>query len=71
MQIGDFPFDHTENVDPNTAAAYMEVWLQQIRTQFKELPHIQEKVAKEVWSIGLDHPFLRILPLSEQHQCRL
>ena len=48
LQIGDFPFDHTENVDPNTAAAYMEVWLQQIRNQFTELPHIQEKVAKEV-----------------------
>lgn len=48
LQIGVFPFDHTENEDPNSAAAYMEVWLQQIRSQFTELPHIQETIANEV-----------------------
>ena len=43
-----FPFDHKEHLDPNTTAAYMEVWLQQVQTSFSELPHIQEQIAKEV-----------------------
>jgi hypothetical protein len=46
-QVGVFPFDHKEHLDPNTAAAYMEVWLQQVQTSFAELPHIQEQIAKE------------------------
>ncbi len=48
MQVGVFPFDHKEHLDPNTTAAYMEVWLQQVQTSFSELPHIQEQIAKEV-----------------------
>jgi len=48
VQVGVFPFDHKEHLDPNTTAAYMEVWLQQVQTSFSELPHIQEQIAKEV-----------------------
>ena len=48
FQVGVFPFDHKEHLDPNTTAAYMEVWLQQVQTRFSELPHIQEQIAKEV-----------------------
>ena len=47
VQVGVFPFDHKEHLDPNTTAAYMEVWLQQVQTSFAELPHIQEQIAKE------------------------
>jgi serine/threonine protein kinase len=26
MMLGTFPFDHTENPDPNTSEAHLEVW---------------------------------------------
>jgi serine/threonine-protein kinase SRK2 len=26
MLLGTFPFDHTENPDPNTSEAHLEVW---------------------------------------------
>lgn len=50
MLLGTFPFDHTEHPDPNTSEAHLEVWLQQVRQRWSEIPHIRmavEKLSKE------------------------
>ncbi|DBA96843.1 hypothetical protein WJX82_009463 [Trebouxia sp. C0006] len=46
MLLGTFPFDHTEHPDPNTSEAHLEVWLQQVRSLWSEIPHIQKAVEK-------------------------
>ncbi|KAK9916166.1 hypothetical protein WJX75_009636 [Coccomyxa subellipsoidea] len=46
MLLGTFPFDHIENPDPNTSEAHLEVWMQQIRTPWTDIPHIRNAVEK-------------------------
>ncbi|KAK9809119.1 hypothetical protein WJX72_009585 [[Myrmecia] bisecta] len=46
MLLGTFPFDHTEHPDPNTSEAHLEVWLQQVRSRWSEIPHIRQAVEK-------------------------
>ncbi|BDA43928.1 Serine/threonine-protein kinase SRK2H [Coccomyxa sp. Obi] len=46
MLLGTFPFDHIENPDPNTSEAHLEVWMQQIRTPWTDIPHIKNMVEK-------------------------
>ncbi|KAK9806506.1 hypothetical protein WJX73_005212 [Symbiochloris irregularis] len=41
MLLGTFPFDHIENPDPNTSEAHLEVWLQQVKGSWNEIPHIR------------------------------
>eukprot|EP00798_Chlamydomonas_sp_ICE-L_P030573 gene30573-35589_t len=46
MLLGMFPFEHQENPDPNSDAAHTEVWLQQIRCTWREIPRVSAYVAK-------------------------
>ncbi|CAK0779486.1 hypothetical protein CVIRNUC_004786 [Coccomyxa viridis] len=46
MLLGTFPFDHTENPDPNSQEAHLEVWMQQIKSDWKEIPHIKPSLSK-------------------------
>lgn len=43
---GTFPFDHTENPDPNCKEAHTEVWAQQTKGSWSEVPHIKKAVTK-------------------------
>jgi serine/threonine protein kinase len=43
---GTFPFDHTENPDPNCKEAHTEVWAQQTKGSWSEVPHIKKAVQK-------------------------
>ncbi|KAK9843746.1 hypothetical protein WJX81_004818 [Elliptochloris bilobata] len=44
MLLGAFPFDHIEHPDPNTSEAHLEVWLQQVRQPWSNVPHIKKAV---------------------------
>lgn len=46
---GTFPFDHTENPDPNCKEAHTEVWAQQTKGSWSEVPHIKKAVQKVRW----------------------
>lgn len=46
MLLGTFPFDHTENPDPNCKEAHTEVWAQQTKGSWSEVPHIKKAVQK-------------------------
>ncbi|KAK9860325.1 hypothetical protein WJX84_006816 [Apatococcus fuscideae] len=46
MLLGTFPFDHLEHPDPNTTEAHLEVWLQQVKQKWSEIPHISKQVEK-------------------------
>lgn len=43
---GTFPFDHVENPDPNCKEAHTEVWAQQTKGSWSEVPHIKKAVQK-------------------------
>ena len=45
-RAGTFPFDHTENPDPNCKEAHSEVWAQQTKGSWSEVPHIKKAVQK-------------------------
>lgn len=47
MLLGMFPFDHVEHPDPNSSAAQVEVWLQQIKASWRENPRVAD-VAKKL-----------------------
>eukprot|EP01025_Chloroclados_australasicus_P034876 TRINITY_DN3560_c2_g1_i1.p1 TRINITY_DN3560_c2_g1~~TRINITY_DN3560_c2_g1_i1.p1 ORF type:complete len:418 (+),score=50.04 TRINITY_DN3560_c2_g1_i1:200-1453(+) len=42
MLLGMFPFEHNEHPNPSQSAAYLEVWLQQIKSSWRE----NQRVAK-------------------------
>ncbi|MEW5307987.1 MAG: hypothetical protein WDW38_000382 [Sanguina aurantia] len=42
MLLGMFPFEHTDHPDPNSSAAHVEVWLQQIKTSWRENSRVAE-----------------------------
>lgn len=46
MLLGAFPYDHTDNPDPNTDAAHAEVWLKQMTERWNEVPHMREAIEK-------------------------
>lgn len=46
LRSGTFPFDHTENPDPNCKEAHTEVWAQQTKGSWSEVPHIKKAVQK-------------------------
>ena len=46
VRPGTFPFDHTENPDPNCKEAHTEVWAQQTKGSWSEVPHIKKAVQK-------------------------
>jgi serine/threonine protein kinase len=46
VHAGTFPFDHTENPDPNCKEAHTEVWAQQTKGSWSEVPHIKKAVQK-------------------------
>lgn len=46
MLLGTFPFDHTDNPDPNCREAHTEVYKQQTAGTWSEVPHIQKTVKK-------------------------
>mmetsp|Transcript_36715 Transcript_36715/g.108271 ORF Transcript_36715/g.108271 Transcript_36715/m.108271 type:complete len:446 (-) Transcript_36715:145-1482(-) len=46
MLLGQFPYDHTENVDPNCSAAQKEVLREQIRCAWHESPDAAEMIPK-------------------------
>ncbi|KAK9833495.1 hypothetical protein WJX84_007710, partial [Apatococcus fuscideae] len=46
MLLGTFPFDHLEHPDPNTTEAHLEVWLQQVKQKWSDIPHISKQVEK-------------------------
>eukprot|EP00884_Botryococcus_braunii_P018776 jgi/Botrbrau1/5582/Bobra.97_2s0013.1 len=45
MLLGQFPYDHIENPDPNSKDAQEEVWKQQL-TQYRELPSMKPLIRK-------------------------
>eukprot|EP01026_Neomeris_dumetosa_P041995 TRINITY_DN34879_c0_g1_i2.p1 TRINITY_DN34879_c0_g1~~TRINITY_DN34879_c0_g1_i2.p1 ORF type:complete len:419 (+),score=37.78 TRINITY_DN34879_c0_g1_i2:178-1434(+) len=46
MLLGMFPFDHTNHPNPNRSAAYLEVWLQQIKTSWRENPRVSKQAQR-------------------------
>ncbi|KAF5839520.1 kinase-like domain-containing protein [Dunaliella salina] len=46
MMLGMFPFEHSDHPDPNSSQAHAEVWLQQIKTNWREAPRIAESAKK-------------------------
>lgn len=46
MLLGTFPFDHTEHPDPNSPEAHSEVFEQQKKGGWSEVPHIKKAIAK-------------------------
>mmetsp|Transcript_12691 Transcript_12691/g.38257 ORF Transcript_12691/g.38257 Transcript_12691/m.38257 type:complete len:418 (+) Transcript_12691:2731-3984(+) len=46
MLLGAFPFDHTDNPDPNSKDAHSEVFKQQTKGGWSEVPHIKQAVRK-------------------------
>lgn len=57
VRAGTFPFDHTENPDPNCKEAHTEVWAQQTKGSWSEVPHIKKAVQK-VCRYPLPHTWL-------------
>lgn len=46
MLLGMFPYEHSEHPDPNTSAAQIEVWLQQMKTKWRENARVRDAAAK-------------------------
>ncbi|GMH37429.1 hypothetical protein BSKO_05302 [Bryopsis sp. KO-2023] len=46
MLLGMFPYEHSEHPDPNTSAAQIEVWLQQIKSKWRENARVRDAAAK-------------------------
>ncbi|GAX84005.1 hypothetical protein CEUSTIGMA_g11430.t1 [Chlamydomonas eustigma] len=46
MLLGMFPYDHTEHPDPNSSDAHVEVWLQQVKCCWREVPAVSENAKK-------------------------
>jgi len=46
MLLGMFPYEHSEHPDPNTSAAQIEVWLQQIKQKWRESTRIKEAAVR-------------------------
>ncbi|CAL5218912.1 g658 [Coccomyxa viridis] len=46
MLLGTFPFDHTEHPDPNSPEAHLEVWMQQVKSDWKEVSAIKPSLNK-------------------------
>lgn len=54
-----FPYEHSEHPDPNTSAAQIEVWLQQIKSKWRENGRIRDaakRLSPECQDL-LDHIF--------------
>eukprot|EP00210_Caulerpa_lentillifera_P007428 g7099.t1 len=59
MLLGMFPYEHSEHPDPNTSAAQIEVWLQQIKSKWRENGRIRDaakRLSSECQDL-LDHIF--------------
>eukprot|EP01025_Chloroclados_australasicus_P057464 TRINITY_DN7162_c0_g1_i1.p1 TRINITY_DN7162_c0_g1~~TRINITY_DN7162_c0_g1_i1.p1 ORF type:complete len:429 (-),score=26.56 TRINITY_DN7162_c0_g1_i1:444-1730(-) len=46
MLLGMFPFEHTNHPNPDRSAAYLEVWLQQIKSSWRENPRVSRYAAR-------------------------
>mmetsp|Transcript_11499 Transcript_11499/g.34542 ORF Transcript_11499/g.34542 Transcript_11499/m.34542 type:complete len:421 (+) Transcript_11499:87-1349(+) len=46
MLLGQFPYDHIENPDPNCKEAHSEVFQQQTRGRWSDVPHIKKLCTK-------------------------
>lgn len=65
MLLGTFPFDHTEHPDPNSPEAHSEVFNQQNKGGWSEVPHIKKAVRKAQLSQEVMDLLNRILVPSE------
>lgn len=46
MLLGMFPYEHSEHPDPNTSAAQIEVWLQQIKSKWRENARVRDAAGR-------------------------
>ncbi|KAK9808852.1 hypothetical protein WJX72_005109 [[Myrmecia] bisecta] len=46
MLVGRFPFDHLDHPNPQTYEAHMEIWQQQSRSRWAEIPHMKHAVER-------------------------
>lgn len=46
MLLGMFPFEHAHHPDPNTEAAHIEVWLNQIKTCWRDHPRVKAVLSR-------------------------
>eukprot|EP00803_Ostreobium_quekettii_P006140 evm.model.scf_58.12 EVM.evm.TU.scf_58.12 scf_58:110984-115751(+) len=46
MLLGMFPYEHSEHPDPNTSAAQIEVWLQQIKQKWRENSRVKDAAVR-------------------------
>lgn len=46
MLLGMFPYEHNEHPDPNTSAAQIEVWLQQIKQKWRENSRVKDAAVR-------------------------
>eukprot|EP01023_Acetabularia_acetabulum_P049871 TRINITY_DN5354_c0_g1_i1.p1 TRINITY_DN5354_c0_g1~~TRINITY_DN5354_c0_g1_i1.p1 ORF type:complete len:330 (+),score=48.80 TRINITY_DN5354_c0_g1_i1:3-992(+) len=46
MLLGMFPFEHSNHPNPDRSAAYLEVWLQQIKSSWRENPRVSRHASR-------------------------